>query len=260
VPPVASVWYYFRELDYSHIRDMREIGDTISRGAALMTSTTVSARVLGTAWPQHFNKPVALAMDENIKRVGLPEWSEGDQALARAVQRELKVAEKGLDTKLATVEGPVSDDRRSRGGSDDIGDVSWSVPTVTLRYPSNIPNLPGHNWSNAITMATPIAHKGVTAGAKVLAMTMVDLLTTPSLVEAAWEYYRNVQTKETKYQPLISAEDRPAIWLNKKIMEQYRERMRPFYYDPTKYETYLDQLGISYPRLAGELPATGSAP
>ena len=53
-------------------------------------------------------------------------------------------------------------------------------------------------------MATPIAHKGATAGAKVLAMTMIDLLTKPELVEQAWNYFRNVQTKDRKYQPLIS--------------------------------------------------------
>jgi aminobenzoyl-glutamate utilization protein B len=258
VPPVATVWYYFRELDYDHIRQMHEIGNAISRGAALMTDTTVTTRVLGSAWPQHFNKPVALAMDANIKQVGLPHWSEADQALARAVQRELKVAEKGLETELKPLKGPLSESQGTRGGSDDIGDVSWNIPTVTLRYPSNLPNLPGHNWSNAITMATPIAHKGVTAGAKVLAMTMVDLLTKPELVEEAWDYFRNVQTKETKYQPLIGADDRPAIWLNKKIMDEYRERMRPYYYDPAKYDTYLDQLGISYPHVTGDAPVSGS--
>ena len=114
----------------------------------------------------------------------------------------------------------------TRGGSDDIGDVSWNVPTVTLRYPSNIPDLPGHHWSNAITMATPIAHKGVTAGAKVLALTMVDLLTKPALVQQAGDYFRDVQTKETKYQPLISARDEPALWLNKACRRR-RPTIRP---------------------------------
>ncbi len=70
------------------------------------------------------------------------------------------------------------------GGSDDIGDISWKVPTITLRYPSNIPGLQGHHWSNAIAMATPIAHKGVVAGAKVEAMTLLDLLLKPELVAA----------------------------------------------------------------------------
>jgi aminobenzoyl-glutamate utilization protein B len=257
VPPVASVWYYFRELDYPHITGLREVGDSIARGAAMMTDTAVTSRVLGAAWPLHFNRPVAEAMYENIKRVGLPRWSEADQALAKAVQRELKMPERGLETKLKPLLGPVSEEGRTKGGSDDIGDVSWNVPTVTLRYPSNIPDLPGHHWANAITMATPIAHKGVTAGAKVLAMTMVDLLTKPALVEQSWDYFRNVQAKDTQYRPLISAQDKPAIQLNTKTMEGFRERMRKFYYDPTAYDTYLDQLGISYPDVRGGSPAAG---
>ncbi len=247
VPPVASVWYYFRELDYEHIKELREAGDSIAQGAAIMTKTSFTSRVLGTAWPGHFNKVVAEAMYENIKQVGLPQWSEEDQTLAKALQKELKVPDRGLANQLGNIRGPVSDEARTGGGSDDIGDVSWNVPTIVLYYPSNIPNLPGHNWSNAIAMATPIAHKGATAGAKVMAMTMVDLLTKPAIVDQAWDYFRNVQTKETKYQPLISAQDKPAIWLNRKIMEEYREQMRKFYYDPSKYNTYLEQLGISYP-------------
>jgi aminobenzoyl-glutamate utilization protein B len=247
VPRLASVWYYFRELDYDHIKQMREIGDSMAQGAAMMTNTTVSSRVLGSAWPQHFNRPVAEAMYENIKQVGLPQWSDADQTLAKALQKELKAREQGLAMQLMPLAGPVTDENRTRGGSDDIGDVSWNVPTVSLRYPSNIPGLPGHNWTDAIAMATPIAHKGVTAGAKVVAMTMIDLLTKPELVNEAWKYFREVQTKDTKYQPLISADDKPQTWLNQRTMETYRERMRKYYYDPSKYDTYLEQLGIKYP-------------
>jgi aminobenzoyl-glutamate utilization protein B len=96
-------------------------------------------------------------------------------------------------------------------------------------------------------MATPIAHKGVVAGAKVQAMTMLDLLLHPELVAKAWDYFNNVQTKDTKYKSLLRPDDQPAIWLNQKTMEQYRPRMKAFYYDPSKYDTYLDQLGIKYP-------------
>jgi aminobenzoyl-glutamate utilization protein B len=56
-----------------------------------------------------------------------------------------------------------------------------------------------------------------------------------------------VQTKDRKYQTLLGPQDKAPIWLNTKIMAEYRERMRKFYYDPTRYETYLDQLGIKYP-------------
>jgi aminobenzoyl-glutamate utilization protein B len=250
VPSVASVWYYFRETDYPGIKQMWETGDTIARAAAMMTGTELeTTRVLGSAWPQHFNRPAAEAMYENIRQVGLPSWSDADQTLARAVQRELKVADKGLATELAALEGPVREEDKRGGGSDDIGDVSWTAPTVTLRYPSNIPDLPGHNWSNAIAMATPIAHKGAVAGAKVQAMTMLDVLLRPELVEQAWEYFRNVQTRETTYTPLIRPEDLPAIELNREVMERFRPAMKPYYYDPARYATYLEQLGIEYPTL-----------
>jgi aminobenzoyl-glutamate utilization protein B len=261
VPPTAAVWYYFRELDYQHIKDLWEIGDKMAQGAALMTNTTFSERVLGSAWPEHMNKPIAEAMYANIKQVGLPQWSEADQTLAKAVQRELKVKEEGLASKVSELKNPLKEEERMGGGSDDIGDISWNVPTVTLRYPSNIPNLPGHNWSNAITMATPIAHKGVLAGAKVQAMTMLDLLQHAELVQQAWDYFKNVQTKDVKYTPLLRPEDKPAIWLNEKRMAEYRPRMRAFYYDSTKYKTYLDQLGIKYPTVrSGAAPSGDGRP
>jgi aminobenzoyl-glutamate utilization protein B len=183
----------------------------------------------------------------NIQKVGMPEWSEDDQTLAKALQKELKNARvEGLTTKLGEgLQGPVREN--NGGGSDDIGDISWNVPTVTLRYPANIPGLPGHNWANAIAMATPIAHKGVTAGAKVQAMTILDLVMRPELVDQAWKYFREVQTKDTKYEPLIRPQDVPAIWLNKNTMDKYREQMKKYYYDPSRYKTYLEQLGIKYP-------------
>src|SRR3954451_6470095 len=193
VPRTASVWYYFRETDYEHIKEMWETGDTIAKAAAMMAGVDLlPTKVLGSAWPQHFNRVVAETTWANIQKVGLPQWSDADQELARALQKELKNPKiEGLTTKLRdSVQGPVKEN--NGGGSDDIGDISWNVPTVTLRYPSNIPGLPGHNWANAISMATPIAHKGVIAGAKVQAMTMLDLVMRPELVEQAWEYFRNV--------------------------------------------------------------------
>ena len=254
VPRTASVWYYFREIDYPHIKEMWETGDTMAKAAAMMAGVELlPTTVLGSAWPQHFNKTVAETTWANIQKVGIPKWSEDDQALAKALQKELKNARaEGLRTRISeSLQGSVREN--TGGGSDDIGDISWNVPTVTLRFPSNIPGLPGHNWANAIAMATPIAHKGVTAGAKVQAMTILDLVMRPELVQQAWTYFRDVQTKETKYEPLIRPQDKPAVWLNKAIMEKYRPEMKKYYYDPSRYKTYLDQLGIKYPTVK---PAT----
>ncbi len=96
-------------------------------------------------------------------------------------------------------------------------------------------------------MATPIAHKGSTAGAKAQVMTALDFLTTPALVEQAWAYFRDVQTKDIKYAPLIGPNDKPAIELNRDKMEKFLPELQKTYYDPTRYKTYLQQLGIQYP-------------
>jgi aminobenzoyl-glutamate utilization protein B len=247
VPSNASVWYYFRETDYQHIKELREIGDTMAKAAAMMANVDVSMRILGAAWPQHMNKTVAETMYANIQTVGLPKWDEADLALAKGIQRELKQPQVGLAMQLGPLRGGLDPEQNMGGPSDDIGDVSWNVPTVTLSYPANIPNLPGHNWANAIAMATPIAHKGVTAGAKVQAMTIIDMLMRPELVQSAWDYFRNVQTKDQKYVSFITDKDQPALWLNQGIEEKYRPEMKKYYYDPTKYKTYLEQLGIKYP-------------
>jgi aminobenzoyl-glutamate utilization protein B len=257
VPRNASIWFFFRETDQPHIKELWEIGDKMAEGAALMTNTTWKSRILGTAYPQHMNKTVAETMFENIKTVGLPTWSDDDQALAKALQKEIgNETQPGLATRLGEIGKPNPDRPNTGGGSDDIGDVSWNYPTVTLRFPSNIPGLPGHNWSSAIAAATPIAHKGVVAGAKVQAMTVLDLMTRPELVKQAWDYFHNVQTKDVKYIPFITKDNPPAIHLNKAILDKYRESMKKFYYDPTKYPTYLDQLGIKYPtvRTPGATP------
>jgi aminobenzoyl-glutamate utilization protein B len=226
-----------------------------------MTDTTFTSRLLGSAWPLHMNKPLALTMHDNIKAVGLPTWSEADVTLAKATQAELGVPVVGLSTKIADLKGQeeIPEDEKRGGGSDDIGDISWTVPTVSLRFPANFQAGPGHNWANAIPMATPIAHKGVIAGAKAQAMTLIELMMRPELVSSAWDYFRNVQTKDVKYTPLIRPQDKPAIHLNKRIMEQYREQMRKYYFDPTKYKTYLDQLGIKYPTVRGTTTTAASA-
>ncbi len=248
VPSTASIWFYFRERDYPRTMAMFETAKKMAQGATLMTDTQIDTiMMIGSGWSGHFSRPIAEAMYQNIQKVGMPTWDEKDQTLAKGIQRELGVPDSGLSTRPGRLGGPVNEATRMGGGSDDIGDVSWNVPTITLNYPSNIPGMPGHNWANAISMATPIAHKGVVAGAKVQAMTILDILFTPQIVTDAWDYFNNVQTKEVKYKPFFAPTDKPPTWLNADIMAQYRPEMRKYYYDPKKYKTYLQQLGIEYP-------------
>ena len=253
VPRNAGVWYYLRETSYDGIKSLWDIADKMAQGATLMTNTSVTSRVLGSAWPSHMNRTMAETLHANIMQVGLPTWSEADLALATATQKELKVPVVGLVKEIRDLRGAeqIPDDEKRGGGSDDIGDISWTVPTVSLSFPANFQAGPGHNWANAIPMATPIAHKGVNYGARAQAMTLLEFMLRPELVSQAKDYYANVQTKNKKYTPLIRPGDQPAIHLNKGIMDRYRADMKKYYFDNTKYKTYLDQMkaqfGYSYP-------------
>ncbi|MEZ5400803.1 MAG: amidohydrolase [Bryobacteraceae bacterium] len=244
VPPFATVWYFFREWDYDRINELHAIGTRIAEAAAMMTDTKMSERVLGAAWPGHFNQPLAEALYANIVKVGMPQWSDDDQKMAKGAQRMMKAEDKGLTTKV----GELGKGGISGGGSDDIAEVSWNLPTVVLRYPGNIPGMVGHHWSSGIAMATPIAHKGATAGAKAHAMTILDLMLDPKLVSAAKAYFTE-QTAKTKWQSLIPVDTKPPIHLNKEKMERFQPELRKLRYDPSKYSTYLEQLGVKYPEV-----------
>lgn len=75
VPSVASVWYFFREQDFKRIQNSFDIGNVIAEAAAKMTDTSVTRRIIGTAAPRHFNRPIAEAAYANIRAVGLPKWT-----------------------------------------------------------------------------------------------------------------------------------------------------------------------------------------
>ena len=244
VPPVATVWYFFREWEYERINEIHAIGTRIAQAAAQMTDTTMSERVLGAAWPGHFNKPLAEALYANIQKVGMPQWTEDDQAMAKAAQALMKSNQTGLPVKT----GELGRGGIGGGGSDDIAEVSWNVPTVVLRYPGNIPGMIGHHWSSAISMATPISHKGATAGAKAHAMTVLELLTKPELLESAKKYYAEM-TEKTKWKSLIPLETKPPIHFNKDKMEKVMPELRKLRYDSSRYGTYLEQLGVKYPEV-----------
>jgi aminobenzoyl-glutamate utilization protein B len=247
VPGVASVWYYFRDHTFDTVKSLYEIGNKTADAAAMATDTTVEHKLLGFAAPNYGNKPLAELAMANIQAVGMPKWTADDQAFAKLVQETQQRKVEPLRDKVTLLKEPQEEKVPTGGGSDDIGDIMWTVPTITVRYPSNIPNMIGHNVTSAMAMTTPIAHKGAVAGAKAVAMTVLDLLTTPDELAKAKQYFDTDQQKYDHYKPLVSATDAPAIHINDDYMRTYRPLMEPYYFDSRKYDTYLDQLGIKYP-------------
>ena len=103
-------------------------------------------------------------------------------------------------------------------------------------------------------MATPIAHKGATAGAKVVAATLLDLFLERAAAAEARRYFPDEQLNGAAYEPFIGADDHPPIEKNAEIMAEFLDRLRELRYDAARFRTYLEQLGVEYPQL--ERPAT----
>ncbi len=256
VPGTASTWYYFREYNFKSIRNDWAIGDRVAKAAAMATDTTVTSKVLGAAAPQFDNKVLAEVAYANIKAVGMPKWTADDQAFTKQVQEGVHRDVVPLKTEVAPLREPDMNAYPTGGPSSDLGDVTWTVPTITIMEPSNIPSMIGHNATSAIAEATPIAHKGAVVDAKAIAMTVLDLMTTPELLAKAKEYFDTVQQKYDHYDPFLTATDTPAIHLNDITMGIMRPKMEPFYYDAKKYPSYLNQLGIPYPYNASKSKVT----
>ena len=162
-------------------------------------------------------------IQKNIDSVGTPVWSSEENDFARRFQKSVGVPEVGLATRAIPLGG-----RPQSFASNDNGDVTWVVPSSIFQFPASVPGVQYHNWAAAVTPTLSISHKGQAAGAKVLAATVLDLLTDPELLKRARAQFAQ-DTKEAKYFPMLPASAKPPLELNREMMEKYRPEMKKSY-------------------------------
>jgi aminobenzoyl-glutamate utilization protein B len=227
----GQIWWFVRDADMAAAKETFDKLVKIAEGAALMTGTMMDYKIDAAAWPQLGLKPIAEAVQANIEAVGMPQWSEEEQAFARKFQTAMGARPIGL----RTAPTPLGQ-RPQSASSNDNGDVTWVVPSAALNFPGSVPGIGYHNWQAAVTPTSTIAHKGMVAGAKVLAGTILDLLSRPELVAAARAEF-DKQTSEMKYFAVLPADAKPPLDLNKETMDRYRPAMRQFYLEkPVRFE------------------------
>ena len=223
VPDYAKIWFEFRETSYEGANNLYLRARNVAQGAALMTGATWKETMLSACWPTRDNQTIAEIVQSNIELVGLPAWNAEEQALAKAIQKAAGVREIGLATTLS----PLREATMSTS-SNDSGDITWTVPHGRITIPSNVPGVPFHHWCAAIAEATSIAHKGEVAAAKVLAGSIIDLLTKPDQMGKARETFRR-EIAGSVYKPLLPADQKPRIDLNRAEMAKYRDLMKVHY-------------------------------
>jgi len=223
IPASAKIWWFFRETTIDKAQEIFEKSKKVAQGAALMTGTEWSVEVFSTVWPTRGNRTLAEVTQKNVELVGMPSWTEEEHNLARALQRNLGVEPQGLHKEISPLR-----ESRQIASSNDSGEVTWIVPTGPVIFPSNIPGIPNHHWAAGVAPATSIAHKGAVAGAKVLAASVVDLMTNPQLVEEAKATFKK-ETAGFQYRSFLPPDQKPPIHLNRETMERYRPLLSKHY-------------------------------
>jgi aminobenzoyl-glutamate utilization protein B len=171
-------------------------------------------------------KTAAEVIQKNIELVGMPEWSQQEQTLARELQTKREVNPVGLVTRISPLSGP----SRQGTSANDSGDLTWLVPTGRLTFPSNIPGIAAHHWAAGVAPATSLAHKGAVAGAKVLAASVMDFFTDAQLLSEAKATFKE-EIAGIEFKSLLPADQQPPLDLNQEIMDRFRPLMRKDYLD-----------------------------
>ena len=179
VPEYAKVWLWARDWERAEVESLLARIRKLAEGAAIMTETTSTLTVQAGSWEVLPNLAGARLLDANLQWLGPVSYSDEEQVFARAIQRATGVPETGMDMGIQPLEN-----QEQEGGSTDVGDVSWIVPTLTLTVATAPAEAPWHAWPVVATGGMSIGHKGLTRAAKVLAATMVDLYERPDALAA----------------------------------------------------------------------------
>jgi aminobenzoyl-glutamate utilization protein B len=180
IPDYARVQWFVRDANGERMNEMVGRLRKAADGAGLATETTAKVTLLATTREPIYNEALSRLVQKQIERVGAPKWDAADQALAKAIQKEVGIPEKGLS-------GEVLPWAKGRGASasSDTGEVSAAYPLIELGVQTAPSGAPWHHWDVASCAASPMGVKGMIVAAKVLGASTVDLLKDPSAVAAA---------------------------------------------------------------------------
>jgi len=188
VPEHAAVWIWARDQKRSEVEKLYAWLRKIAEGAALMTDTQVEVKLQGGSWETLINATGAKLLDANLRWIGTPIYTAEEDAFAKKIQAATNVPAVGMSREIEALDAQVEE-----GGSTDVGDVSWIVPTLNLTVVTSPRDAPWHAWPVVATGGTSIGHKGLIVAAKTLAATMVDLYEKPQAlreVQAEFEKKR----------------------------------------------------------------------
>jgi aminobenzoyl-glutamate utilization protein B len=211
IPDFAEVFYYVRHPDPKQVAAIFDRVVKASEGAAMGTGTTVEHEVIHGIYAILPNDALARVMDRRLREVGGFDYTPEERAFAEKIRTTL-----GADLPPLTASRDIEPFAiKEAGGSTDVADVSWVVPTAGLRTATWVPGTPSHSWQAIAAGGTTIGVKGMIVAAKTLARTAIDLFGDPSIVRAAQDEYRKRVGPDFKYVPLVGNRPPPLDYRKK---------------------------------------------
>ena len=207
VPEYAKVWYFVRDINRTEVQKYYERILKIAEAAALATETTHKVHLITGVHEYLLNRPLQEALQKNLELVGAPQFTEEEQEFARSLQRLVNKEEKGFNEKIKALPDKPGE---VKGGSTDAAEVSWIVPTAAFRVTTAAEDIPWHSWAITACHGTRASRKGAVVAAKVIAATGIDLLTKPTLLKEAKEFFLKAIDGKP-YKSPIPADQKPPI-------------------------------------------------
>jgi aminobenzoyl-glutamate utilization protein B len=224
VPPYARSWYYVRAPERDQMEFIYDWILDIAKGAAIMTRTESKTEFLEGSYNVIPNRTIAELIVKNMKEIGLPKYNDEDlkfvEEIAKTITPDMKIAQlkkskrpgwERLVDKLIDDEVP---DPWGEGevshGSTDVADVSWQAPSVEFSTATWVLGTPAHSWQAVAQSGVGIGHASLIFAAKVMAATVIDLLTnSDALAKAKEEHRQRIGNK--KYKSPIPPDHKPPL-------------------------------------------------
>ena len=202
VPDYAKVWMWVRDSKGAGIEPVLARVRQIAEGAGKIADVEAQLTIQGGDYEILVNQTGTKLLHANLAALGPITYTEAEQSFARAIQRAVGIEERGVVGELQPLQDPPP--AEPEGGSTDVGDVSWLVPTINLSVTTGVWKSPWHAWPVVATGGMSIGHKGLVHAAKALALTAVDLFTDPPRREAIRAEFSK-QTAGFVYKPWVPA-------------------------------------------------------
>ncbi len=206
VPDFAEVYYYARHSSRDEVVNVFDRIVNAAKGAALGTDTTMEYEMIGGTHELLHNDILQQLVHKNLEKIGGYTYTSEEKVFAEKISESL-----GVSFNTQYVEGVEPYDKGGKaGGSTDVGDVSFAVPTVGLRAATWVPGTPAHSWQAVAAGGTDIGNKGMMVAAKTLALTAMQLIDNPKIISDAKKEFLQKRGDDFKYVPMLG-DRKPAL-------------------------------------------------